>query len=69
MRPPARSSRVLFGAFDRHNFGDLLFPHLMAALLPGSLYEFPVWWSVICRPSAGTRWARFPPGGTHHRPT
>ncbi len=26
---------VLFGAFDRHNFGDLLFPHLAAALLPG----------------------------------
>ena len=40
MRPPANSSRVLFGAFDRHNFGDLLFPHLMTALLPGPLYEF-----------------------------
>ena len=26
---------VLFGAFDRHNFGDLLFPHLAAAMLPG----------------------------------
>ncbi len=25
---------VLFGAFDRHNFGDLLFPHLLEALLP-----------------------------------
>ncbi|MGH8809320.1 MAG: polysaccharide pyruvyl transferase family protein, partial [Noviherbaspirillum sp.] len=25
---------VLFGAFDRHNFGDLLFPHIAAALLP-----------------------------------
>ena len=24
---------VLFGAFDRHNLGDLLFPHLVAALL------------------------------------
>jgi hypothetical protein len=24
---------VLFGAFDRHNFGDLLFPHIVAALL------------------------------------
>lgn len=22
---------VLFGAFDRHNLGDLLFPHLLAA--------------------------------------
>ena len=27
---------VLFGAFDRHNFGDLLFPHVMARMLPGS---------------------------------
>lgn len=26
---------VLFGAFDRHNFGDLLFPHLAATMLPG----------------------------------
>ena len=26
---------ILFGAYDRHNFGDLLFPHVAAALLPG----------------------------------
>lgn len=26
---------VLFGAFDRHNLGDLLFPHLIAAQHPG----------------------------------
>lgn len=26
-------SIILFGAFDRHNFGDLLFPHIAAALL------------------------------------
>lgn len=26
---------ILFGAFDRHNLGDLLFPHLAAALLRG----------------------------------
>lgn len=25
---------VLFGAFDRHNFGDLLFPHVVSHLLP-----------------------------------
>jgi len=25
---------ILFGAFDRHNFGDLLFPHIASALLP-----------------------------------
>jgi hypothetical protein len=31
---------VLFGAFDRHNFGDLMFPHLMAALLPGRAFEY-----------------------------
>ncbi|MCD6705673.1 MAG: polysaccharide pyruvyl transferase family protein [Thiobacillus sp.] len=31
---------VLFGAFDRHNFGDLLFPHLLAALLPGQVFDF-----------------------------
>lgn len=26
---------LLFGAFDRHNFGDLLFPHIAAVLLEG----------------------------------
>ncbi len=26
---------IVFGAFDRHNFGDLLFPHIVSALLPG----------------------------------
>lgn len=30
----AQDPLILFGAFDRHNFGDLLFPHLAAALLP-----------------------------------
>lgn len=30
---------VLFGAFDRHNFGDLLFPHLLAAQLAGVRFE------------------------------
>lgn len=34
------SPLVLFGAFDRHNFGDLLFPHLLTALLPGQAFEF-----------------------------
>lgn len=32
--PPALPL-VLFGACDRHNFGDLLFPHLVAAQHPG----------------------------------
>jgi hypothetical protein len=31
---------VLFGAFDRHNLGDLLFPHVAAALLPGQALRF-----------------------------
>lgn len=40
MKPPAISALTLFGAFDRHNFGDLLFPHLMTALLPGQSFGF-----------------------------
>jgi hypothetical protein len=31
---------VLFGAFDRHNFGDLLLPHIAAALMPGQRLVF-----------------------------
>lgn len=31
---PEAMPTILFGAFDRHNLGDLLFPHLLAALLP-----------------------------------
>lgn len=33
-------STLLFGAFDRHNFGDLLFPHIATALLPGREVHF-----------------------------
>lgn len=40
MKPGASPPRVLFGAFDRHNFGDLLFPHLMTALLPAASFEY-----------------------------
>ncbi|MHB1076120.1 polysaccharide pyruvyl transferase family protein [Thiobacillus sp.] len=40
MKSSTRLPLVLFGAFDRHNFGDLLFPHLMTALLPGRAFEF-----------------------------
>jgi len=39
-KPTVSTPLVLFGAFDRHNFGDLLFPHLMTALLPGQSFEF-----------------------------
>ncbi|WP_136419578.1 polysaccharide pyruvyl transferase family protein [Herbaspirillum sp. ST 5-3] len=31
---------ILFGAFDRHNFGDLLFPHIAAKLLDGKRLIF-----------------------------
>lgn len=31
---------ILYGAFDRHNFGDLLLPHVCAALLPGRPLHF-----------------------------
>ena len=34
MAAEADAPTILFGAFDRHNFGDLLFPHIAAALLP-----------------------------------
>jgi Polysaccharide pyruvyl transferase len=37
-QPSVSTLPVLFGAFDRHNFGDLLFPHLMTALLPGRTF-------------------------------
>ena len=40
MKLPASLPLFLFGAFDRHNFGDLLFPHLMTALLPGQTVEY-----------------------------
>ncbi|HKT98094.1 MAG TPA: polysaccharide pyruvyl transferase family protein [Paraburkholderia sp.] len=32
-RPSAPARTVLFGAFDRHNFGDLLFPHVLECML------------------------------------
>ncbi len=31
--PVQKTPIILFGAFDRHNLGDLLFPHIVAALL------------------------------------
>lgn len=37
MRPDTATvlPTILFGAFDRHNFGDLLFAHVLARMLPG----------------------------------
>lgn len=46
---------ILFGAFDRHNFGDLLFPHIAMALLAP---EHPVFAGLVAqdlRPFGGHR--------------
>jgi hypothetical protein len=44
---------LLFGAFDRHNFGDLLFPHIAAALLPGRHLIYAGLAARDLRPSGG----------------
>ncbi|RJX30731.1 MAG: polysaccharide pyruvyl transferase family protein [Oxalobacter sp.] len=31
---------ILFGAFDRHNFGDMLLPHIVSAMLPDQLFVY-----------------------------
>ena len=46
---------LLLGAFDRHNFGDLLFPHIAAALLPGSWLIFAGLAERDLRPFGGHR--------------
>ncbi len=46
---------VLFGASDRHNLGDLLFPHLLAALLPGRPLVFAGLAARDLRPFGGHR--------------
>lgn len=46
---------ILFGAFDRHNFGDLLFPHIAAALLPGENLIFAGLAERDLRPYGGHR--------------
>jgi hypothetical protein len=46
-------SIILFGAFDRHNFGDLLFPHIAAALLPDEDLVFAGLASRDLRPYGG----------------
>lgn len=46
---------ILFGAFDRHNFGDLLFPHIAAALLPGRELAFAGLAERDLRPFGGHR--------------
>lgn len=49
MQPPV----ILFGAFDRHNLGDLLFPHVVAALLPGRRLVFAGLAARDLRPQGG----------------
>ncbi len=44
---------ILFGAFDRHNFGDLLFPHIAAALLQDAPVLFAGLRAVDLRPYGG----------------
>lgn len=34
------STTIVFGAFDRHNFGDMLFAHVVARMLPGHRLRF-----------------------------
>lgn len=46
---------VLFGACDRHNLGDLLFPHLLAALLPDARHTVAGLAARDLRPLGGHR--------------
>jgi hypothetical protein len=48
-----RSEIVLFGAFDRHNFGDILFPHVSARMLPGRRIRFAGLRECDLRPYGG----------------
>lgn len=50
---PAAHVTVLFGACDRHNLGDLLFPHIVAALLPERPLHFAGLASRDMRPYGG----------------
>ncbi|MCQ4347343.1 polysaccharide pyruvyl transferase family protein [Pseudomonas stutzeri] len=53
--PKSDTPTLLFGAFDRHNFGDLLFPHLVAALLPDRRLRFAGLAGRDLRPWGGHR--------------
>jgi len=61
----ANSPLLLFGAFDRHNFGDLLFPHLLEALLPGRTFVHAGLAARDLRPFGGHRVAPPAPGAAH----
>jgi hypothetical protein len=51
---------ILFGPFDRHNLGDLLFAHIASALLPGRELVVAGLAERDLRPSAGTPCVRSP---------
>jgi len=36
----SNTETILFGAFDRHNLGDILFPHIVARMLPDRRLRF-----------------------------
>ena len=44
---------ILYGAFDRHNLGDMLFPHVVAALMPGREVYFAGLVAADLRPWGG----------------
>jgi len=55
----ARRRIVVLGAFDRHNLGDLLFAHVVGALLrrrgtPTAAYA-AAWPRATCAPTTATR--------------
>ena len=41
--PPVRT--ILYGPCGRHNFGDMLFPHVVATLLPTHVEAWRETWS------------------------
>lgn len=51
----AGAPTLLFGAFDRHNLGDLLFPHVVARLLTGRELVFAGLAARDLRPFGGHR--------------
>ncbi|MHB1353793.1 MAG: hypothetical protein ACYC5S_00860 [Thiobacillus sp.] len=65
MAMKTRARPVLFGAFDRHNFGDLLFPHLLTALLPDHHFAFCGLAARDLRRFGGHRVTPLAPGAPH----
>ncbi|MEW6415766.1 MAG: polysaccharide pyruvyl transferase family protein [Pseudomonadota bacterium] len=61
----AHAPPVLFGAFDRHNCGDLLFPHLLQALVPGRRFVCAGLAARDLRRFGGHRVALLAPGVAH----